>query len=194
MTVSLILAHPEPSSLNHALARSIVEALEEQGVAVSVHDLYAERFDPSLTAAEIRSHVSGDATVEQHAAELAAADGLVVVHPVWFDAPPAILKGWVDRVVREGTAFERGAEGSFLGLLQVRAALLITTANAPYDPDTGDALDHFWKGFVLAAAGVPTVERLHLTPVIASDLATRRGWLEDAAARAESLFANPPAS
>jgi putative NADPH-quinone reductase len=189
MAVSLILAHPDPSSLNHALARSIVEALEEQGVAVSVHDLYAEGFEPNLTAREIRTHVSGDPAVEQHASELAVADGLVIVHPVWFDAPPAILKGWVDRVVREGTAFERSEEGGFLGLLRARAALLVTTANAPYDPAAGDALDHFWKGFVLAAAGVPTVERLHLTPVIASDLATRRGWLEDAATRAEALFA-----
>lgn len=189
--MSLILAHPDPSSLNHALARSIVEALEERGHRVDVHDLYAEGFDPCLTAREIETHASDDPRVERHAAELAAADGLVVVHPVWFDAPPAILKGWVDRVVREGSAFERDEAGGFHGLLRARAALLVTTANAPYDEAQGDALDHFWTGFVLAAAGVATVERLHLTPVVGSPLATRRGWLEEAADRAEALFGAP---
>jgi NAD(P)H dehydrogenase (quinone) len=188
MNVSVILAHPDPRSLNHALARSVVEALEERGHDVEIHDLYAERFDPCLSAIEIAEHRSDDPLVESHADELARADGLVIVHPNWFDQPPAILKGWVDRVVREGTAFERSAEGDFRGLLGLRGALLVTTANAPYDPEAGDGLDAFWRGFVLPICGVPRIERLHLTPVIASSLAQRRGWLEDASARAEALF------
>jgi len=188
MTLSLILAHPDTDSLNHALARSILEALEEVGHTVLLHDLYAERFDPVLPAEEMRTHRSNDPHVETHVRELTQADGLILLHPVWFDAPPAILKGWVERIVREGDAYERTADGGFRGLLEARAALLVTTANAPYDAVAGDALDHFWRGFVLAAAGVETVERVHLTPVIASDLATRRGWLEEVAERAEALF------
>ncbi len=188
MTLSLILAHPDAGSLNHALARSILEALEEVGHTVELHDLYAERFDPVLPAEEMRTHRSTDPRVESHVRELGEADGLILVHPVWFDAPPAILKGWVERVVREGDAYERPADGGFRGLLNARAALLVTTANAPYDAAAGDALDHFWRDFVLAAAGIDTVERVHLTPVIASDLATRRGWLEEVAERAEALF------
>jgi putative NADPH-quinone reductase len=188
MTISLILAHPDPGSLNHALARSILEALEEAGHAVRLHDLYAERFDPVLPAEEMRTHRSDDPRVEAHVHELSEADGLIVVHPVWFDTPPAILKGWVDRVVREGDVYERTQDGGFRGLAKARAALLVTTANAPYDAQRGDALDHFWRGFVLAVAGIEPVERVHLTPVIASDLATRRGWLEEVADRAEALF------
>lgn len=188
MSISLILAHPDPASLTHALGRSVVEALEEHGLRVAIHDLYAERFDPRLTAEEIATHRSADPLVESHVAELAEADGLIVVHPVWFDAPPAILKGWVDRVVREDAAFDR-PDGGFRGLLRASAALVITTANAPYDAEAGDTLDHFWRGFVLPATGIERISRLHLTPVIASDLATRRGWLEEAAARAEELFA-----
>lgn len=188
MTISLILAHPDTGSLNHALTRAILEALEEAGHAVVLHDLYAEGFDPVLRAEELRTHRSDDPRVETHVRELTEADGLIVVHPVWFDAPPAILKGWVERVFREGDAYERPPEGGFRGLLTARAALLVTTANAPYDPTAGDALDHFWRGFVLAAAGIDTVDRVHLTPVITSDLATRRGWLEEVAERAEALF------
>ena len=188
MTVSLLLAHPDPTSFNHALARSVHEALEEAGHVVRLHDLYAERFDPLLTTEEIRTHRSTDALVELHARELTEADGLIVVHPVWFDAPPAVMKGWIERVVREGTAFDRPAGGGFRGRLIARAALLITTANAPYDPKRGDALDHLWRDFVLANCGITTVRRVHLTPVVASDLATRRAWLEEAADQAETLF------
>jgi len=189
MTISLILAHPSPDSLNRALARSILAALRESGHDVVLHDLYDERFDPCLTAGEIRTHRSDDALVERHAAEIRDADGLVLVHPNWFDQPPAILKGWVDRVIREGSAFRRTDEGGFEGLLNVRAALLVTTANAPYDAAAGDGLDAFWKGFVLPVCGVPTVERLHLTPVVASSLEQRRAWLEEAGERAQALFA-----
>ena len=188
MTITLILAHPNPESLNHALARSIFAALRESGHDVVLHDLYDERFDPCLTAGEIATHASGDALVERHVAELQGADGLVLVHPNWFDGPPAILKGWVERVVREGSAFRRTPEGGFEGLLDVRAALLVTTANAPYDATAGDALDGFWKRFVLPTCGVPTIERLHLAPVVASSLEQRRAWLEEAGERAQALF------
>lgn len=188
MKISLLLAHPNPDSFNHALAEAVRSALATRGVDVTVHDLYAEAFDPSLGAAEILNHESSDPQVEAHAAELVETDGLVIVHPVWFDAPPAILKGWVDRVVREGTAFERPPDGSFRGLLRASASLLITTANAPYEPGTPDALDHFWRTFVLPTSGIETNDRLHLTPVIASDLAMRTAWLEEAARRAETVF------
>jgi len=188
MTITLVLAHPNPDSLNHSLARSIFAALRESGHDVVLHDLYDERFDPCLTAQEIETHRSDDALVERHAAEIQEADGLVLVHPNWFDQPPAILKGWVERVIREGTAFSRDAGGGFEGLLDVRAALLVTTANAPYDASAGDALDAFWKAFVLPTCGIPTIERLHLTPVIASSLEQRRAWLEEAGERAQALF------
>ncbi|MDZ7707812.1 MAG: NAD(P)H-dependent oxidoreductase [Trueperaceae bacterium] len=188
MTISLILAHPNPDSLNHALARSVFAALRESGHDVVVHDLYHERFDPCLTAGEIATHRSDDPLVERHAAEIQGADGLVLIHPNWFDQPPAILKGWVDRVIRDGTAFRRTADGGFEGLLDIGAALLVTTANAPYDAAAGDAIDAFWKGFVLPICGVSTVERLHLTPVVASSLEQRRAWLDEAAERAQALF------
>lgn len=192
MIVTLLLAHPDPTSFNHALSRAVLEALEEAGHEVRLHDLYAERFDPLMSAEEIRTHRSSDALVERHAHELAEADGLVIVHPVWFDAPPAVLKGWIDRVVRDGTAYDRTEDGGFQGRLRTESALLITTANAPYDAAQGDALDHLWRDFVLAICGIGTVDRLHLTPVVASDLATRRAWLEEASERAERLFGRSP--
>ena len=43
--------------------------------------------------------------IRQHCDEIAEADGIVVVHPNWWGQPPAMLKGWIDRVLRVGVAY-----------------------------------------------------------------------------------------
>ena len=113
-TVMLLLAHPRATSYCHALAERIGERLVDLGHEVRSHDLYAELFDPVLTAEE--SHTSGEAIesilarendpmVALHREELRRAEGLVVVHPNWWGMPPAILTGWIDRVVVPGVAY-----------------------------------------------------------------------------------------
>src|SRR4030042_41176 len=133
MRISLILAHPDRMSFNHALARAAEEELQRRGHEVFFHDLYAELFDPLLTAAEIPEGAALPPAVERHCLELAAADGVVVVHPNWWGQPPALLKGWIDRVVRPGVAYRflegDGGEGVPQGLLKARAAVVFTKAN-----------------------------------------------------------------
>jgi len=94
MRISLILAHPDPRSFNHAIAQTALSALRENGHQVAFHDLYAEGFDPLLPAAEIPEGAPLDPRIAAHCAEVAAAEGIVIVHPNWWGQPPAILKGW----------------------------------------------------------------------------------------------------
>ena len=91
MKILVVLGHPQPGSFNHALAEAVVSALEERGHEVVFHDHYAEGFDPLLPAEEILSDGPVDPEVVRHGAELAAAEGIVVVHPNWWGQPPAIL-------------------------------------------------------------------------------------------------------
>jgi len=98
--VLVILAHPDSDSFNHAIASTAIEALKENGHEVIFHDLYKERFDPILLHEEIPKDADLDKLIERHCAELAEADGIIVVHPNWWGQPPAILKGWIDRVIR----------------------------------------------------------------------------------------------
>ena len=63
------------------------------------------------------------------------ADGLIVVHPNWWSQPPAILKGWMDRVLRQGVAYEFGEGGAVIGLLEGKTALVLTTSNTPREPE-----------------------------------------------------------
>lgn len=188
MNASVVLAHPRPGSFNHALAAAAVSGLERGGYAVRFHDLYAERFDPSLHPEEVGTAVFADELASRHAAELVEADRIVVVHPSWFFHVPAMLKGWIDRVVREGVAFER-TPGGIEGRLRARSALIVTTMNAPraYEVEAlGDPLTTFWRACVFAPAGVASVERRVVGPVEGSSPAERRGWLVQVEAAAHA--------
>lgn len=105
MNLLVVLGHPDAGSFNAAIARAAKEELEELGHQVVFHDLYREGFDPLLPAEEIPVDGPVEPVVAQHCAELAQADGLVLVHTNWWGQPPAVLKGWVDRVFRPGVAF-----------------------------------------------------------------------------------------
>src|SRR4030042_992696 len=105
MNILIILAHPNPDSFNHAIAHAATDALQEKNHTVVFHDLYAERFDPILTREELsKNHDVGDG-IRRHCRELAACDGLIVVHPNWWGQQPAILKGWIDRILIPDVAY-----------------------------------------------------------------------------------------
>jgi NAD(P)H dehydrogenase (quinone) len=187
--VLLLLAHPDPSSFNHAIARVCRDALLESERCVYYHDLYAERFDPLLSAREVPRDAELDAGLARHCDELAAADAIVVVHPNWWGQPPAILKGWVDRVVRPGVAyrFKEGdsGEGVPVGLLQARVAVVFNTANTPHEREQavfGDPLDTLWRNCVFGLCGVPHTVRRTFGVVVASSLQQREAWLSEARA------------
>jgi len=188
MNALLILAHPKPGSFNHAIADAVETALAGAGLAVVRHDLYAERFDPIMTQQEIDEGVSQNPLVEQHCKQLVEADLVAVVHPNWWGQPPAILKGWVDRVVRQGLAYrftEKGPEG----LLRARVALVVNTANTPIEIERqmfGDPLANLWDACTFRFVGVPDVRRRLYEPIIVSTPEQREGWLQDAAAAARA--------
>ena len=132
MKVSLILAHPKSGSFNHAIAEVAQNTLESCSHDVSFHDLYMERFDPILPYEEIPKGVDVNPIVHKYCEEIALADGIIIVHPNWWGMPPAILKGWVDRVTRPGVAYEflegDSGEGVPQGLLRARKAIVFNTS------------------------------------------------------------------
>jgi len=118
------------------------------------------------------------------------------VHPNWWSQAPAILKGWLDRVLRPGEAYRFGSnekgEGVVIGLLKARAALVLSTSNTPRETELalyGDPLDNFWKRCVWGFCGVPQVARHNFESIIVSTPEQRSQWLQDAAHLARRLFA-----
>ncbi len=195
MSISVILAHPDPRSFNHAIAQAVVSELEAGGHPVSFHDLYAEAFDPVLPAGEIPADASLPAVVAAHCREIASAAGIVVVHPNWWGQPPAILKGWVDRVVRPGAAykFEEGDDGEGVpaGLLKAKAACVFNTSNTPPEREArvfGDPLETLWKNCIFGLCGVDNFYRETFSVVVTSSAAQRRQWLMRARQAVRRLF------
>ncbi|SEP60684.1 Putative NADPH-quinone reductase (modulator of drug activity B) [Devosia sp. YR412] len=138
MRALLVLAHPLGDSLCAHLARQATEALQARGATVDVLDLYAEDFQPALTADERRLHYSTphpspDITALQQ--RLAAADTLVLVFPIWWFSLPAILKGWFDRVWTPKFAFDQGTPITPL-LTGLKSCLIIATLGSPWWIDT----------------------------------------------------------
>ena len=115
MKVLVVAAHPVATSFVAALHGRAVERLRAAGHAVDNCDLYAEGFDPVLSAQDrIDYHdVSADRSrVSPYIERLRAADSLLFIHPVWNFGPPAILKGFLDRVFLPGVAFAISPEGN----------------------------------------------------------------------------------
>ena len=195
MNLSILLASPNPGSFNHALAYAARDTAAARGHSVRLRDLYAEAFDPVLTAAEIARDAVLPASIEQHCQEIAEAEGIIVVHPNWWSAPPAILRGWVDRCLRPGRAYNFVPDGQGgakpVGLLKARAALVINTANTPQEKEEslfGDPLQTHWLKVVFGLCGVTRVERCNFASVIVSTPEQRAAWLQEVRDRVVAAF------
>ena len=196
MNVLVILAHPNKESFNNAIAEKAIARLQENGHNVIFHDLYAEMFDPMLPTSEIPEGAEITSQIEAHCKELTSADGIIVIHPNWWGQPPAILKGWIDRVIRPGTAYRfdegDGGEGVPIGLLKARAVVVLNTSNTPDEREQsafGDPLEDIWKRCIFDLCGVRNVHRRMFNVIVTSTEEQRRAWLDEAVALCRITFA-----
>ena len=187
MLVSILVANPKPRSFCHALALAAASACRSEGHEVRFHDLYLEAFDPVLDEQELLERRSRSSLVEDHCREATEADAFIVVHPNWWGQPPAILKGWVDRVLRAGVAyrFSEGDAGTGVprGLLKARTAIVLNTADTPMERERavfGDPLDALWGKCIFGYCGVPGFVHRTYSVVANSTAEERAAWLAQA--------------
>jgi len=186
MKVMVILGHPDKKSFNYAVAETAVEALTVSGHEAAFHDLYRERFPAVIPSREIPRNVKLPKIISQHCAEISEADGIIIVHPNWWGQPPAILKGWIDRVLRPGVAytFAEGdaGDGELIGLLKARVVLVFNTSNTRPERETnlyGDPLENLWKNNMLVSCGARSYFRKNFGVIITSTAEQRHQWLEE---------------
>jgi NAD(P)H dehydrogenase (quinone) len=201
MRISVILGHPKSGSFNHSIAAAACEQLLADGHVVDFHDLYAERFDPLLPESELASDGLIPEPLSRYCAEAAVADGFVIVHPNWWGQPPAILKGWIDRVLRAGVAYRflegDNGEGVPVGLLHARAAMVLNTSNTPADREHtafGDPLEGLWRKCVFELCGVRTVDRRMFGVVVTSTAEQRQRWLAEVRSMVAARFGRESAA
>jgi len=196
----IVIGSPNPRSFCHAMATRAAAALERNGVECDIHDLYVERFQPvapldeaSTAGLDIEAAVDAcaDAVVITHRRALTQADYLVVAHPNWWGKPPAIMAGWLDRVLVPGVAYRLDArEGLPASLLRLRSVLVLNTGDTPPErerPVFGDPLDDIWRRCVGAYLGGAAVHRVVASPLGGSTEAEREAWLDEVGRVADAL-------
>ncbi|CAN2040698.1 NAD(P)H dehydrogenase (quinone) [Candidatus Magnetomoraceae bacterium gMMP-15] len=186
MKLSVILAHPNKKSFNHAIAATAVETLNQNGHKVYFHDLYEEKFDPILPAKEIPKDTSLPSKIEKFCSEISESDGIIIIHPNWWGQPPAILKGWVDRVIRPGVAYEffedDKGEGVPNGLLKAKSAIVFNTSNTETEREKiifGDPLETIWKNCIFDLCGINNFYRKMFNIIVVSSEEQRKMWLKE---------------
>lgn len=137
MQVLVVLAHPTPGSLNHAAADRACSALRLAGHEVDLLDLYAVGFRAAMSTEESTGYEGDeplrDDLTRAHAALVGRAEALVFVYPTWWSGQPAILKGWLERVLVPGVGFVFNAKGKVRpGLGHVRHMVGISTYGSPW--------------------------------------------------------------
>jgi NAD(P)H dehydrogenase (quinone) len=116
----VILCHPEQDSFNASIAATYGAAVREHGHEVIVRDLYAMGFHPVLKSSERPgSGFKQFRDVEDELEVLRETDVFVLVYPIWFGGAPAMLKGYVERVLGSGVmpkaVYEHSAKGALAG-------------------------------------------------------------------------------
>lgn len=154
MRALVVYCHPTPDSFNAAVRDLVLAKLAAAGAETRIHDLYGEGFQPILTAAEWQGYLrcpENCAPVSREVADLRWCDTLIFVYPTWWYGLPAILKGWLDRVMLPDVAFvmpDAANKTIRPGLQHVRRLGVFTTCGASR-----------WLTFIVGAPGKRTLTR-----------------------------------
>lgn len=152
MRTLVVYCHPVPESFGAAIRDTVVEALKTQGDEVRLVDLYAEKFDPVMSADERRGyneHAPTDPALAPHIDNLYWAEAILLVYPTWWYGPPALMKGWFDRVWAKDVTFALTPEGRLMPLMaHIRKIGIVTTCGAPW-----------WLSFIVGQPGRKMVLR-----------------------------------
>lgn len=154
----VICANPSPASFDTAIVDAYSAEVRDRGHKAVVRDLYALGFDPVLKEDERpgQSQWAPRADVAEELDHVRDADVIVLVYPIWYGMPPAILKGYIDRVLGSNYSFravhdQRGQTG-----LAGKPLLSFSTSGLPLDwlSERGQVLSlrevldvYLWRGF-----------------------------------------------
>lgn len=136
MHILFVYCHPSEASFCAAIRDTAVAAARTAGHEVTLFDLYAENFDPVMHPAEWQgyedaSHLPPE--LVRHLATMVRVDAMIFIYPTWWDAPPALLKGWIDRLWRPSYAFHNDVTNVALlpGMSNIRLMGVISTFGGP---------------------------------------------------------------
>jgi len=176
---AVILCHPRGRAFTRLTAETYVEAVRARGHEVLVRDLYAMNFDPRLHADELPNAAGATPRPEIliERTMLKDADVFAFFYPIWFGSPPAMLKGYVERVFGVGFGYEAIKEGGSRPLLTGRQMISFTSTGSEniWMVDTGswDAVRKVFNERLASACGLESLDHVNFGGVDA-DMAPER--------------------
>jgi NAD(P)H dehydrogenase (quinone) len=153
MRCLVVYCHPVPESFGGAVRDTVVETLRARGAEIRLVDLYAEGFDPVMSADERRVYnqrAPEDPRLAPYIECLNWADSILFVYPTWWYGLPAMLKGWLDRVWATDVAFRLPPKGGRIVSLVPHIVRIgvVTTCGATR-----------WLSFLMGQPGRKTILR-----------------------------------
>lgn len=154
MRTLVVYCHPKPDSFTAAVRDAVLDKLRLAGAEVELLDLYAMGFEPALSAQSMDCYLDetcNSQAVDAHTRAVQHCDTLIFVYPTWWYGLPAMLKGWLDRVLLPGVAFQMPkGEGDVIrpGLGQITRLGVFTTCGASW-----------WLTRIIGAPGKRTLLR-----------------------------------
>lgn len=132
----IIYCHPYTKSFNHAILEKIIENLKLHHHKFEVIDLYKEEFNPVYSAPELKLYHTGgtlDPQVTRYLKFLRQATGVIFVTPLWWNSIPGMLKGFIDKVMKEGEGLSHTVTktGIYGELTNIRHTYVFTTSTSP---------------------------------------------------------------
>jgi len=169
---AVVLAHPDANSFNTTIARTYCDAVRAAGQEVILRDLYAMNFDPVLKNEErpSRKPFSPSPDVRTELDILRGTNVVTFIFPIWFGMPPAMLVGYIDRVLGAGTTVRQVQDSSAEGPLGKGHLCAITTSGASADwleaQGQTEALRELAGTYLFRAFAMRSSEALHIGDVV----------------------------
>ena len=136
MKVVIVFNHPYEGSFCNAILNSVMTGLKNQHHEIDLIHLDKEEFNPVMTAEDLKAFVNRkpvDPRVIDFKDRLANVDHLIFIFPIWWELMPAMTKGFIDKVIFPGVAYEYNQKGTLMKPLfkNLKSVTMITTMNTP---------------------------------------------------------------
>lgn len=192
MKHAVIISHPRGRAFTRLMAQTYVDAVEARGHEVVVRDLYGMEFDPCLHADELPgasgSSPQTDVVVERSV--LKDVDVFALFYPIWFGSPPAMMKGYIERVFGVGFGYGTLKSGGMQPLLTGRKLISFTSTGSEnvwlVNSGSWEAVRKVFNERLTAACGLESVEHVNFGGV---DWDTTPAQIEEAVAEVRDVVA-----
>jgi NAD(P)H dehydrogenase (quinone) len=187
MRTVIVFNHPYEESYCNAILESVTKGLEKSTHEVDVINLDKDQFNPRMTSVDLKAfveHTAVDPQVIGYQERIRTTDHLIFIFPIWWDIMPATTKGFIDRVLSPGLAYDHHPRGFGLVplLKNLKSIILITTMNKPaimYSLLIGNLIRKVMVKSVFKTMGYKNVNWISFTSVKRVSQEKRVKWLNE---------------